>query len=112
MRFGAGPASAPPDAKSGLPVFSTNQFKLSPKVLNAIRRGNNPALAQLAQPRIPSRVTVPPGNQTVCYAIRSYDFTRDDPASDATRFTGSATCQSVASVQWKAVSNPRAGALR
>jgi hypothetical protein len=51
-----------------------------------------------------------PGNRVLqlvapeaCYAIRSYNFSKQSPGSDATRFAGSSTCQLVSSAKMKDV---------
>lgn len=84
------------------------KFRLSQKSLGAIRQGRGIGSMQLVRPSLPRNTVVQLRGPQACYAIRSYDFTRDDPASDATRFTGSSTCQSAASVQLKAVTDPHA----
>ena len=41
-------------------------------------------------------------NDTLCYSMRSYRVTRDDPASDSTRLAGYSECQPAARFQVKA----------
>jgi hypothetical protein len=41
-------------------------------------------------------------DNSVCYSIRSYRVTRDDPASDSTRLAGYSECQTAARFQVKA----------
>ena len=83
------------------------QLHLSPKSLGAIAQGSVVVPGQ-------RRWMVVPGNRVLqsvapqaCYAIRSYNFSKQDPGSDATRFTGSSTCQLVSSAKLKAVVDPR-----
>jgi hypothetical protein len=54
----------------------------------------------------PHVVTLRPGttmamNDERCYTIRDYRFSRENPASDATRFAGSSTCESANQVHLK-----------
>jgi hypothetical protein len=46
-------------------------------------------------------------NDKVCYSIRSYRVTRDDPASDSTRLVGYSECQPAARFQVKAAVDSR-----
>ncbi len=49
---------------------------------------------------LPSDSTLAP-NDTVCYSMRSYRVTRDDPGSDSTRLAGYSECQPAARFQVK-----------
>lgn len=115
LKFGAIPTQNP---QLGAPFnpspLTVSPFKpyLSKKALDAISQGKTIGPMQIVRPDLLGKVLLLPRQQATCYAIRSYDFTGEDPASDATRFTGSSTCQSVASVKFKAVADPHAGVPR
>jgi len=51
-------------------------------------------------------------NDKVCYSIRSYRVTRDDPGSDWTRLAGYSECQPAARFQVKAAVDSREPVLR
>jgi hypothetical protein len=51
-------------------------------------------------------VTLAPNN-AVCYSIRSYGFTRDNPESDMTRLSSYSTCQPSTQFEVKLVVDPR-----
>ena len=56
--------------------------------------------------QLPRVLTVRPGttmamNDERCYTIRDYRFSRENPASDATRFIGSSTCEPAGQVHLK-----------
>jgi hypothetical protein len=87
--------------------LSASRLNLSPKTLEAIREGNGIGKMQMVGPGVPSRAVAALPEPKACYAMRTYDFSREDSGSDKTRFTGSSTCQSAASVQFKAVGDPR-----
>jgi hypothetical protein len=112
MQFGspvAKPFQAPePKAQSNLfqTPLAARRFKLSPGTLGGVRPGNAIGMAQLAPPQLPDRATIAPSGSSTCFAIRSYDFTRESPASDVTRFSGSSTCQASSSARLKAVAEP------
>jgi hypothetical protein len=46
-------------------------------------------------------------NDTVCYSMRSYRVTRDDPESDSTRLAGYSECQPAARYQVKTAVDSR-----
>jgi len=68
------------------PEFRAHALPLPPNVRARIR-DIHPQL------RFDSTLTQ---NETVCYSIRSYRVTRDDPESDSTRLTGYSECQPAA----------------
>ena len=93
------------------PTFSASWLELSQRTLDTIRERNVLGKVLLAERRVLGNAVVKLRESKACYAIRSYGFSREDPGSDAVRFTDSSTCQSAASVQLKAVADPR-GVLR
>ena len=101
MQFGTSVAkpSRTPESKAQSNLFQTplapKRFKLSPS--NAV------GVAQLMQPQLPSRTAIAPSGSSTCFAIRSYDFTRESPASDATKLSGSSTCRAASGARLKAV---------
>ena len=68
-------SAAPADSRMGVPAF--DPLNVAPKNTLTAR------------------------NEGTCYTIRGYAFTRDDPKSDATRFTGYSTCQAAKQLQLK-----------
>lgn len=46
-------------------------------------------------------------NDSVCYSIRSYRVTRDDPGSDSTRFAGYSECQTAGRFQMRTAVDSR-----
>jgi hypothetical protein len=104
MQFGTSVVkpSGAPESKVQSNLFQTplaaKRFRLSPS--NAV------GVAQLIQPQLPSRMSIAPSGPSTCFAIRSYDFTRESPASDATRFSGSSTCRAASSAHLKAIAEP------
>jgi hypothetical protein len=107
MQFGTAPVAPPRNAIPGVSPSSANQFSLTQKKLEALSQGQ--AIVPILLSRLVSgKALMQLHGPERCYAIRGYDFTREDPASDATRFTGSFNCQSASSVQLKAVADPRA----
>jgi hypothetical protein len=55
---------------------------------------------------LPSDST-PVQNDTVCYSMRSYRVTRDDPGSDSTKLVGYSECQPAARYQVKTAVDSR-----
>ncbi|MGD0509216.1 MAG: hypothetical protein ABSA27_15545 [Terriglobales bacterium] len=68
------------------PEFRAHVLPLPPNVRDRIR-DIRPQLSLDAPPML---------NDGVCYTIRSYRVTRDDPASDSTRLAGYSECQPAA----------------
>ena len=112
MQFGAAPVAPPRNAKPGVSPLSANQLSLTQKKLEALSQGHAIGPIQLGLLGLSGKALMQLHGPERCYAIRGYDFTREDPASDATRFTGSTNCQSASSVQLKAVADPRVIAPR
>jgi hypothetical protein len=118
IQFGPGEVAAPHEATPfgqtspfKLGTVAVNQFNLSQKTLKTISEGTWFNATQLRQLGPALNEVIRSRSQRACYAIRSYGFTRDDPASDATRFTGSSSCEPANSVQLKAAADPSATAL-
>ncbi len=63
-------------------------------------------LGLLAQRMLAPKMLPSPGNRSLCYAMRDYQFARDNPASHATSVTGYSTCQAAGQFQTKAVAVP------
>jgi hypothetical protein len=63
-------------------------------------------LGVLAQRMLARKMLPSPGNRSLCYSMRDYQFARDNPASDATSVTGYSTCQAAGQFQTKAVAVP------
>ncbi len=91
--------------KSSPPAASASQFDSSP-----LLKGQVPPMNLKSYHLYPASpqgvVTVRPGttmamNDERCYAIRDYRFSRESPASDATRFAGSSTCEPASQVHLK-----------
>jgi len=96
-----------PPAASASPFDSSPLLKgqlppMNPKGLN-LYSATPQGTRSLQLPRV---LTVRPGttlamNDARCYTIRDYRFSRENPASDATRFTGSSTCEPASHVHLK-----------
>jgi hypothetical protein len=93
-----------------------NSFKLPRLLANPFMPPQNTLIASAdSVPKItwhaiaiPRHIVVPRSrSEDTCYAIRSYAYVRDNPASDATRLTGSSTCQPATSSQVMAVVDPQ-----
>ena len=86
---------------------------LSPNVETGIR-DIQPPLRIL--PFDPRRAKNDNGNDSdngkICYSMRSYRVTRDDPASDSTRLAGYSECQPAARFQVKTAVDSRESAPR
>ena len=84
------------------PAPKVHGFELSPVTPQAGLPGRGLPAMIPAQPRV-LVLPLPPSarDTTVCYAIRSYDFARDNADSDATRLTGSSTCRSASQLKRK-----------
>jgi len=92
-------------SRNSPPAASASQFDSSPLLKGQVPPMNlksyhlYPASPQGAGSFLsPHIVTLRPGttlalNDERCYAIRDYRFSRENPASDATRFAGSSTCE-------------------
>jgi hypothetical protein len=99
--------------KNSPPAASASQFDSSPLLKGQVPPMNLksyqlfPASPQgVGKFQSPRVVTVRPGatmamNDERCYAIRDYRFSRESPASDATRFAGSSTCEPANQVHLK-----------
>ncbi|HEY5330971.1 MAG TPA: hypothetical protein VIJ79_13880 [Acidobacteriaceae bacterium] len=86
------------------PASHVPDFRLSPVTPQAGLVGRSLPAISLAQSNL-SQVVLRPESadeNEVCYAIRSYDFARESPNSDATRLTGSSTCRSSSRLKLKA----------
>jgi len=51
--------------------------------------------------RSPQTLKEPGEQKSLCFTMRSYRFTRDDPKSEATNMTGYSTCQASKDLQLK-----------
>jgi hypothetical protein len=80
------------------PQLPAKSFSLPRHLTNSLKRPQNILIASAA--------TLPRPIST-CYTMLTYEYVRDNPASDATRLAGSSTCLPAANVQTKAVVDPR-----
>ncbi len=73
---------------------------LQPRTISRLHASAN--LQLLAQNGLrATKLRIMAQNNNTCYAIRDYQFKQENPASDATSFTGVSTCQPRASIQMK-----------
>jgi len=102
-----GVPAPPPNSLTHVPALAPNAlgetpgrqvqapFKLSGPngrlVLQGKPFGPTPLRGPLATGQMDTRRTLA-RNNSPCYTIRSYQFTQEDPASDATRFASYSTC--------------------
>ena len=127
--LGTPPAVAPVDTPLRVPEFSANALRRpgdSQFQLHLEQPYLDPGRVPDGQ-RLPSFSTIPGGrhilglvthvdmarglnalgpNRQVCYAMRNYQFTQGNPASDATSLKDYSTCQAAAQFQTKAVAVP------
>jgi hypothetical protein len=80
------------------PQPPVNSFSLPRHLTNSLKLPQNTLIASAA---------TSPRPISTCYAVRSYEYVRDNPTSDATRLAGSSTCLPAANVHAKAVVDPR-----
>jgi hypothetical protein len=100
--FGSGPFSFNPPATliAGLEDLPPGD-PVQAALLNLEQRAKAVAMANLAAQRGLSR-------DERCYAIRDYNFSRVTPGSDATKLSGTSTCEPATQVQLKgATAQPR-----
>jgi len=71
-----------------------NPFVYDPNDLYALEAPQGPALLAIPEPQIAH-------NDERCFAIRDYRFSRVAPESDATRLSGSSTCEPAGQVRLK-----------
>jgi hypothetical protein len=106
-------AQAQLSPKNNPPAASASQFDSSPLLKGqvpsvhlksySLYSASPQGVGPFQSPRV---VTLRPGttmamNDERCYAIRDYRFSRESPASDATRFAGSSTCEPANQVHLK-----------
>jgi hypothetical protein len=93
--FGAHPFQAP--VQPGPLKFSLKPWKSLPAAdmfsVQLAARNQRAKIASVAR-------------NSICYAMRSYDFSVDQPGSDTTRWSGSSTCRPAMDAQLRAVQNP------
>jgi len=85
----------PPETKSPYPAPEFNLQNPGPTA----KTGTNWRVLQFQPPVHQPGPTVAQSN--TCYFIQTYRFTRDNPQSDAVRFTGQSTCAPAAQFQLK-----------
>jgi hypothetical protein len=96
------PPAASPPAFDSSPLLHGQVPPMNPKGLN-LPSATPPKVRTFVLPRgaVLSPGTKMAMNDERCYAIRDYRFSRENPASDATRFAGSSTCEPANQVHLK-----------